>query len=153
MNKWQKMVKKHAGLNKGKSLREILPLAKAEYRKTRGKKATVHRGTVHKKRHRRRHRHRHKQRGGGGSCQHDGVSGGGQQDGVSGGGQYDGVSGPSSGGSGVVHPSSADDLTSQPAQFGGSDNLSGGKRIRRSAGKRRSGKRRSAGKRRSSRKH
>lgn len=34
MNEWQKTVAKYTRLHKGKSLTEILPLAKAEYRKT-----------------------------------------------------------------------------------------------------------------------
>ena len=42
MSAWNDMVKKHAKANPGKSLKEILPLAKMEYRKT-------HKVGVHKK--------------------------------------------------------------------------------------------------------
>ena len=59
MNEWQKTVAKYTRLHKGKSLTEILPLAKAEYRKTHkvGKIAKKHKTRHHKKRGR-------KQRGG-----------------------------------------------------------------------------------------
>ena len=65
MNAWQKTVAKYTRLHKGKSLTEILPLAKAEYRKTHkvGKIAKKHKTRHHKKRsHKKRGR---KQRGGG----------------------------------------------------------------------------------------
>ena len=64
MNAWQKTVAKYTRLHKGKSLTEILPLAKAEYRKTHkvGKIAKKHKTRHHKKRsHKKRSR---KQRGG-----------------------------------------------------------------------------------------
>lgn len=64
MSEWNDMVKKHAKANPGKSLKEILPLAKQEYRKThkvgehkkKGKRG-VHKKkgkhSVHKKKHQR----------------------------------------------------------------------------------------------------
>ena len=64
MNEWQKTVAKYTRLHKGKSLTEILPLAKAEYRKTHkvGKIAKKHKTRHDKKRgHKKRGR---KQRGG-----------------------------------------------------------------------------------------
>ena len=68
MNEWQKTVAKYTRLHKGKSLTEILPLAKAEYRKTHkvGKIAKKHKTRHHKKRgHKKRGR---KQRGGEGEA-------------------------------------------------------------------------------------
>lgn len=71
MNEWQKTVAKYTRLHKGKSLTEILPLAKAEYRKTHkvGKIAKKHRTRHHKKHRTRHHKKRgRKQRGGEGKA-------------------------------------------------------------------------------------
>ena len=57
MNDWQKTVAKFTKLHKGKSLTEILPLAKAEYRKTHKVRKIV-------KKHRNTKGHKKKQHGG-----------------------------------------------------------------------------------------
>ena len=66
MSAWNDMVKKHAKANPGKSLKEILPLAKMEYRKTHKvgvhKKKGTHR--VHKKKGTRGAHKKKRQRGG-----------------------------------------------------------------------------------------
>ena len=86
MNEWQKTVAKYTRLHKGKSLTEILPLAKAEYRKTHkvGKIAKKHKTRHHKKRgHKKRGR---KQRGG----QDDEMNSGGMEGEATSGGETPG---------------------------------------------------------------
>lgn len=73
MNKWQEVVKRVSKAHPGKSLKEILPIAKAEYRKMKpacepSTKKNKKRGTKGTRGLKKKRRGSRKMRGGGGSC-------------------------------------------------------------------------------------
>ncbi len=128
MSAWNDMVKKHAKANPGKSLKEILPLAKMEYRKTHKvgvhKKKGTHR--VHKKKGTRGAHKKKRQRGGSG-CGSD-VSDGS----VVSAGSNGTVTGADTADGGVEPYNSGDQLYQ--------DNKFGGKRRHKKRGSKRKGK-------------
>ena len=121
MSAWNDMVKKHAKANPGKSLKEILPLAKMEYRKTHKVGVHKNKGThrVHKKKGTRGVHKKKRQHGG--------------SDGGSNGVMSDSDSAPVGGAGGDVVAYNSDDQFYLDHQFGG-------KRRHKKRGSKRKGK-------------
>ena len=61
MNKWQETIKRVSNMYPGQSLRKILPLAKAEYKKIKGAPSHTKKHKKHKKHIKRSHTYKRKQ--------------------------------------------------------------------------------------------